>query len=161
MKLPFASHYFLDQLRRNEAEALVAIHREAFAAPWSAEDFRALTSERLVFAIAARRRSFFGLVTLVGFILVREAADEAEILTVAVRARARGRGVGRLLVEEALRRLYRDGINACFLEVERTNTAAVRLYQSLAFEVVGERKGYYRTRPGADGGALVMRRRLR
>jgi [ribosomal protein S18]-alanine N-acetyltransferase len=153
--------YFLDSLRKNEAEALVEIHQAAFASPWSADDFRALISDRLVFAIAARRRTLLGLASLVGFILVRHVSGEAEVLTVAVRPAERGRGVGRMLMEEALRRLYRDGITACFLEVDRSNRAAVRLYESLGYRVVGERKGYYRSRPGADGGALVMRLELR
>ena len=43
-----------------------------------------------------------------------------------------------------MRRLYREGAAACFLEVNEANAAAVRLYRSLGFEVVGKRKGYYR-----------------
>ena len=93
--------------------------------------------------------------------LIRTAADEAEILTLAVSQGQRGRGIGRLLMEEALRRLYRERIASCFLEVDRSNQAAVGLYRSLGFATVGERKGYYRSREGDDGAALVMRVQLR
>jgi ribosomal-protein-alanine N-acetyltransferase len=98
---------------------------------------------------------------MVGFVLVRVAADEAEILTIAVKRNARGRGYGRRLIEEALRRLYRDRVAACFLEVNRSNTAAVRLYRSLGFVVAGERQRYYSEGGDGDTTALVMRLQLR
>jgi ribosomal-protein-alanine N-acetyltransferase len=160
--IPFlAPRFFIDELRRREAEALVEIHAGAFPHPWSADDFRALIAERSVFVLAARRQSLLGFRRLVGFALVRQAADEAEILTIAVRAADRGRGIGRLLMEEALRRLYRDRVASCFLEVDRDNAAAVGLYRSLGFQAVGERKGYYHRQSGEAGGALVMRLQLR
>jgi ribosomal-protein-alanine N-acetyltransferase len=98
---------------------------------------------------------------MVGFVLLRAVAGEAEILTVAVAHSERGRGLGRLLVEEALRRLYREGAAACFLEVDQANQPAMRLYRSLGFEVIGERKGYYRASGPDEGTALVMRVQLR
>jgi [ribosomal protein S18]-alanine N-acetyltransferase len=64
-------------------------------------------------------------------------------------------------MEEALRRLYRDRIAACFLEVNRSNAAAVHLYRSLGFVVAGERKRYYSEATEGDTTALVMRLQLR
>jgi len=66
-----------------------------------------------------------------------------------------------MLMEEALRRLYRDRIATCFLEVNRSNEAAVRLYRSLGFVVVGERQRYYSEAASGDTSALVMRLQLR
>ena len=74
---------------------------------------------------------------------------------------ARGRGLGRLLMEEAMRRVYREGAAACFLEVDQANQAAMGLYRSLGFEVIGERKGYYQASHAGEGTALVMRVQLR
>ena len=71
----------------------------------------------------------------------RSAGDEAEILSIAVRRSHRGRGHGRLLMDEALRRLYRERIGTCFLEVDPDNAAAVTLYRSLGFAQVGDAKG--------------------
>jgi ribosomal-protein-alanine N-acetyltransferase len=158
---PFDGRSFVDEVRPADADALVAIHSDAFARPWATEDFAALMAETNVFALALRQESVFGRRRLAGFVLVRVAADEAEILTIAVRPDRRGRGFGRMLMEEALRRLYRERIAACFLEVDRDNAAAVRLYEKLGFAAVGERKGYYRRPGAADGTALVMRLQLR
>jgi [ribosomal protein S18]-alanine N-acetyltransferase len=142
---------------RSEAEALAEIHAAAFGHAWSADEFAALLAERTAFAVGVRRVS-----RLVGFVLVRVVADEAEILTIAVRPNSRGRGFGRMLMDEALRRLHRAGASACFLEVDRGNAPALALYRSLGFAVAGERRNYYRTAAaGGDGTALVMRVQLR
>ncbi len=142
---------------RSEAESLAEIHAAAFGHAWSAEEFAALLAERTAFAVGVRRVR-----RLVGFVLVRVVADEAEILTIAVRPNSRGRGFGRMVMDEALRRLHRAGARACFLEVDRGNAPALALYRSLGFAVTGERRNYYRTgAAGGDGTALVMRVQLR
>src|SRR5690606_8608403 len=104
--IPFLAptRVIVDEVRPAEAEAVADIHADAFARAWSADDFSALMSGRGVFALAARRESIFGLRRLSGFVLVRVAADEAEILTIAVRTARRGGGLGRQLMEESLRR---------------------------------------------------------
>ena len=65
---------------------------------------------------------------IAGFILSRRAADEAEILSVAVARRRQGRGVARRLLDLHLRRLAGLGASTVFLEVERQccGTAAIR-----------------------------------
>lgn len=153
--------FFVEEVGPSEAEVLADLHAEAFARAWSPEDIAALAANENVFVLGLRCEPLFGRRRLLGFIIVRAAADEAEILTVAVRGRNRGKGYGRRLVEEALRRLYRERITACYLEVDRGNIPAVRLYRALGFEEVGLRKGYYQAAADAEGSALVMRLQLR
>ena len=152
---------YVEEPTLSDADTMVEIHADAFARGWSAEDLEALMAQPNVFALAIRRESIFGIRRLVGFVLVRVAADEAEILTIAVSPSRRGRGYGRLLMEEAMRKLYRERVAACFLEVNRDNDRAVGLYQLLGFEEVGMRKGYYAGDAESDGSALVMRLQLR
>lgn len=152
---------FVDEVGPAEAETLAEIHAEAFPHAWAGEDFAALMAGANVFALGIRREPLFGRRRLLGFILVRFAADEAEILTVAMQRTSRGRGYGRRLVEEALRRLYREGVAACFLEVDRGNMIAVRLYRALGFAEVGIRERYYEAAADREGSALVMRFQLR
>jgi ribosomal-protein-alanine N-acetyltransferase len=94
--------------------------------------------------------------TLVGFILSRRAAGEAEILSIAVAPAWRGRKLSRPLLDLHLRRLAGLGTRSVFLEVGERNTAACRLYRRSGFHEVGRRQGYY------EGGAtaLVLRRDL-
>ncbi len=155
------SRPLVDGVAPHEAEALAEIHRDAFRRTWNAHDFGALLADPSVFALALRLQRPLGARQLAGFVLVRFAADEAEILTIAVHSRYRRRGYGRFLMEDVIRRLYRERIARLFLEVDRANAAAVALYRSLGFEVAGERRNYYAAPTAGDGTALVMRLQVR
>jgi [ribosomal protein S18]-alanine N-acetyltransferase len=96
----------------------------------------------------------------IGFIISRLAADEAEILSVAVATAQRGRGYSRSLLNQHLGHLAGRGIRRVFLEVEENNEPAVRLYQRAGFRTVGRREQYYRDANGAKLNALVMQRDL-
>jgi ribosomal-protein-alanine N-acetyltransferase len=152
---------FVDEPDLGEAEMLAELHADGFARGWSADEIAALMAGANVFVLAARRESLLGLRKMVGFVMVRIAADEAEILTIAVSPTRRGNGFGRLLMEEALRRLYRERVAACVLEVNCDNEPALGLYRRLGFEEVGARKGYYDSVGGSGGSALVMRLQVR
>lgn len=152
-----AAPVVVEAARVADAPDLAAVHAASFPHRWSAEEIEALLLDDTVFGLIARRANIFGTRSVVGFVLMRRVADEAEILTIAVDPRRRGRGLGRALVEHAFRRLYRDRVKAVFLEVDGGNASALALYRRLGFRKVGERKGYYRagSEPGAT--ALVMR----
>lgn len=91
-----------------------------------------------------------------GFVLARVAADEAEILTLAVVPGEQRRGHGRALLDAAMHSARSAGAAAMFLEVADGNEAAVGLYRSAGFVAVGLRPRYY-----PDGrAACVLRRDL-
>ena len=91
-----------------------------------------------------------------GFILFRMAADEAEVLTLAVSPAARRLGLGRRLLQAALDRAQASGAMHMFLEVALDNLPASSLYAGAGFAQVGLRPRYY---PGG-GDAQVLRRDL-
>lgn len=161
MTLPFFVTPYVDPAGARDVEELAAVHADAFRRTWSAHDFGAMLTDPSVFALAVRLRSWFGPRPLVAFVLVRFAADEAEILTIATHSGHRRRGYARLLLEDVIRRLYRERIATLFLEVERGNAAAVTLYRRLGFEVAGERRNYYEAPEAGDATALVMRLQVR
>lgn len=140
---------------------LSEIHGHSFSRVWSADEISALASGPGVFILVARRSSPFGTRRPLGFAILRVAADEAEVLTIAVHPRHRGRGYGRLLMEAATRRLYAERVEMLFLEVDAANRPALALYEALGFTTVGERTGYYAEAEDAGGVALVMRCDLR
>ena len=144
-------------LRGDKAQDCASLHYAAFAHPWSAEEITALIASPSTLAAAALDP---GNGRLRGFVIARLAADEAEILTIAVDSAARGRGVGRALLAENLRQAANAGARAMFLEVDEDNAGALALYKRLEFVKVGERAGYYRRKDGARATAVVMRRAL-
>src|SRR5699024_8742427 len=79
---------------------------------------------------------------------------EFEIHTIGVDPAQQRRGLGRLLMDQLMR--LADGLDGeVFLEVRTDNEAAVALYRSFGFEIIGERKRYYQP-SGAD--AYTMKR---
>lgn len=124
------------------ADALAALHASCFPDAWDAAAITALLDTPGAFAFSHDD----------GFVLARVAGDEAEILTLAVAPAARGRGLGRALLQAVIRRTAEMGAASLFLEVGADNPAALALYAGLGFTRVGMRKAYYN-----GGDALVLR----
>jgi len=137
------------------ASDIAALHSQAFRRGWSEEEVDALLADRAVVGDCATVNGKFA-----GFILSRRAADEAEILSVAVPDKQRGHGVGRALLDMHLRRLAGMGARALFLEVEEGNEPALRLYRRAGFRQVGQRPNYYPQPGGRTAAALILRRDL-
>ena len=89
-----------------------------------------------------------------GFLIARRAADEAELLTLAVAPCCRRAGLGKALLISAMAMLRAAGATRLFLEVEEGNAAALGLYRSLGAKPVGRRAGYYET--GADAAIFSL-----
>jgi len=90
---------------------------------------------------------------LCAYAAFQRAADEAELLRVAVAASARRLGFGTSLVSAGLERLRTAGVRSCFLEVAEDNQPALALYRRLGFRPAGRRRAYY---PGGRD-ALLLR----
>ena len=146
MKIPFVQtrqrDFAIEELQAGHIAAAAFIHREDFSRPWSEDEFDGLMSQDTVFGFVAREtgRSSAG---PVGFVLARLAAEEGEILTIAVARSHRRLGLGWKLLDAVLRALHRERAGHLFLEVDETNTAAIALYKRLGFVQVGKRPGYY------------------
>ncbi|PWR20884.1 ribosomal protein S18-alanine N-acetyltransferase [Zavarzinia compransoris] len=131
--------------------ALADLHRACFPDdPWDAETLGRLAAMPGALLLCADR----------GFILLRGAADETEVITIAVDPAARGRGLGRALLGAGLDRAARAGAARAFLEVAVDNDAALALYRRAGFAEAGRRRGYYRRADGGFADALVMARDL-
>lgn len=142
----------LSEARPKDAAAMAALHAVSFRRGWSDGEFRSMLGNNAVVA----HRALLGK-TLIGFIISRMAHDEAEILSVAVAASARGRGLAGRLLHLHLRRLAGLGVRTVFLEVGEDNASAIRLYTRAGFEQVSRRPGYYQDEPGQTTAALVLR----
>ena len=147
----------LARLRVEHAEEAASVHARCFTYPWPADDLESLLAARTTYADGA-----FGKAGEVqGFILSRLAADEAEILTIAVKPKRRGQGIAGKLMRANMEQLQQGGAKSWFLEVEAQNVSALALYKRFGFERVGERKSYYRKPDGDSALAFILRRSLR
>jgi ribosomal-protein-alanine N-acetyltransferase len=144
-------------LHSDRAESCAAIHAQSFAHPWSPAEFETLLSSKTTIGAAAIDAASD---ELRGFALSRVAADEAEILTIAVHGPHRSRGIGRTLMTDTLSRLAALHVRSLFLEVEQSNRPAIALYSHMGFREVGQRRGYYQSKRESAATALVLRKDL-
>jgi ribosomal-protein-alanine N-acetyltransferase len=93
----------------------------------------------------------------VGMAICRVAADEAELITIAVRPAHRRRGAARRLLAAAIDHVRSAGARSLFLEVAVDNPVALRLYELSGFCAAGNRPAYFRRGDGPAADALVMR----
>jgi len=127
------------------AQAMAAIHAAAFPdEPWNADSFLSLLGQPGVVGLIDPRG---------GVLLLRVAADEAEILTIGVTARRRG--LGTALMRAAIEKARTLGAAMLHLEVAAANLAAQKFYESLGFIMAGRRPKYYAN--GDDAVLLSLR----
>lgn len=91
---------------------------------------------------------------VLGMAMVRTAADEAEILAVAVAPDARRRGGARALLQEAAHCARERGAIRLHLEVASDNDVARSVYSRLGFVQTGRRARYY---PGGADALLLSK----
>jgi ribosomal-protein-alanine N-acetyltransferase len=138
-----------------DAPKLAQLHGASFHRGWGEGEFETMLTERntLIHRLRLGRRT-------IGFAASRMAADEAEILSIAIDDGYRGRGLSRDLLLTHLAHLAGYGVRRIFLEVEENNRPARRLYERAGFTVVGRRERYYRQDGGEQLNALLMGRDL-
>jgi len=127
----------------SDLSALARIHAASFAETWTEATLRNMLKTPGTWAFSIPD----------GFVMTRVAADEAEILTLAVAPDARGKGLGTVLLSTAVEHAHHAGARAMFLEVGASNVAARALYKRFGFGEVGMRKAYY----GGNEDALILR----
>lgn len=145
----------LSEAGARDSSAIAALHAASFRRGWNEQEVERLLIDRHVLT----HRAMSG-TRLAGFIMSRLVEDEAEILSVAVAGRERGRGVARRMLDLHLRRLAGLGARTVFLEVDGHNDPALRLYHRAGFREVSRRPNYYPRPGGKVAAALVLRRDL-
>lgn len=135
-----------------DAFELAAVHAEALPPGWPVEDLAAYCGRCDRLTLKAGRSGM-----VFGFLTLRCAADEAEILTLAVRATVRRRKIASSLLSDAVRFCRSRAIAHIYLEVAEDNVAARALYEKHSFRIFGHRARYYVAKGQPPGSALIMR----
>lgn len=140
-----------EEVTAQSAERMAALHAKCFDQPWPASEFASLLSmpSTLAFAIQQDARHL-------ALVLVRIAADEAEILTIGVDPDFRGKRLGLAVLDRAERAVSESGAISMFLEVNQHNDPARALYTRAGYSEIGRRPRYYRGRDDA----LIYRKTL-
>lgn len=126
-----------------ERDEILTLEAASFSHAWTPASFDAMLSSPASRLYVARKDG----AAILGFCACWLIVDELHIHTIAVHADHRRRGIARGLLRHIL---THTGAVRATLEVRRSNTAALALYEGLGFQVAAIRERYY-DNPSEDG----------
>ncbi|MCE3264700.1 MAG: rimI [Pseudoduganella sp.] len=141
-----------EPMQESDLDEVVAVEQEVYPHPWSRSNFSdSLAQGYHAWVLRAQDGQ------LMGYFLVMGIVDEAHLLNVAVARPWQGKGLGRLLVNQAVALSRGLGMESILLEVRPSNVRALEIYQRYGFAEIGRRKGYYPAPNSTREDAIVMR----
>lgn len=139
-------------MREEHVAQVAALEKLCFSDPWSEASITAELHNPLSTWLVSEEDG-----TVTGYIGAQSVPPEADVMNLAVSPDCRRQGFGAQLLCTMIELLHRQGIEALFLEVRPSNTAAIALYGAHGFVQVGRRPKYY-VNPTED--ALILRKEL-
>lgn len=147
-----AVNYTVVPMDKTHLEAVAALERQCFSAPWSAQSLAEELDNPLahfLVAVAGGKTA--------GYIGAQEIAGECYITNLAVFPEYRRLGIAQALLAAAQNGAIERGCRFITLEVRPSNRPAVALYSKNGFTAAGERRGFYQN---PDEDALIMTKYL-
>jgi tRNA threonylcarbamoyl adenosine modification protein YeaZ/ribosomal-protein-alanine acetyltransferase len=138
-----------------DAARLSQLHGACFEIPWSTIEIARLLAMPGAFCIIAQQKD-----EALGFLLLRIAGDEAEIISIGTRPDTRRQGIGAKLIDAAVELLSQQKTARLLIEVADSNDAALSLYRKFGFASVGRRRDYYQHADGRREDAAIMRKEI-
>ena len=119
------------------------------AHPWTLDELRNLVNNDKKVGVVARTTEG----EVVGYCGASFVIDEAEVGNLCVAGKYRREGIAKKVMAGVFERLKEKGVKTLFLEVNKENMPALKLYEMLGFETYGSRKDYY----GQGQDALLLK----
>lgn len=135
----------------NDLPAIMEIELRSYEFPWTEAIFRDCFRAGYVGLALTDPRDH----SLLGYGVLSIAAGEAHLLNLAIDPKLQGMGLGKRLLQRLLDQARWYRANQVFLEVRKSNQAAIALYDKAGFNQVGERPNYYPGRKQRED-AIVM-----
>lgn len=136
-------------MRQSDLDAVMDIELQVYPFPWTAGIFRDCLLVGYVCWVYEEDSR------VQGYGVMSVGAGEAHVLNLCVRPSAQGRGLGRRLLRHLIEVARAHRAETALLEVRPSNRVAYHLYQSMGFNEVGIRNGYYPAEKGRED-ALIM-----
>lgn len=150
----------LRDMTEADLDVVLRIEREAHAHPWTQGNFTdALRNKYFCKVYEANGLEDGAHRQMLGYAVLMQGVDEAELLDIAIDIRHQRQGWGHKLLEEMLVLARRANMHRVVLEVRASNVAAIGLYRSMGFADIGLRRDYYPAQNGRED-AILMGREL-
>lgn len=140
-------------MRETDVETVIDIEHSAYDFPWTPGIFHDCLRVGYSCWIMGQHNPIdsYGIMTV--------GAGECHILNVCVRPELHNCGLGRYMMEHLLGLAGEYRADTAFLEVRPSNRAAIHLYETMGFNQVGVRRGYYPAEHGRED-ALILAKTL-
>jgi ribosomal-protein-alanine N-acetyltransferase len=133
----------------SDLDAIMAIERVNFPFPWTEGNFKDSMNSGYLCLVMEQAKQ------VMGYAVLMMVLDEAHLLNISVAQSHQGQGWGRyLLVQMMEMGCGKGGLNM-FLEVRPSNHSALGLYESMGFNEMGIRPGYYQAHNGREDAILM------
>ena len=141
----------IKQMTLDDLDKVYQLELDSYKSPWTREMFLSELKDNkyaYMFVIAYDAM-------VIGYYGFWAVDDNAMITKVTVARPLRGKGIGKIAMNDAFERLIKLGCSSASLEVRVSNNSAIHLYEQIGFIKVGTRKKYYSD--GEDAYAMVIR----
>lgn len=143
----------LRDMTARDIAAVACIEQQVHAHPWTAGNF----SDALASGYLCKVAELDG--TMLGYAVLMQGVDDAELLDIGIAAAFQRRGYGRAVLQAVLALACELGRQRVVLEVRVSNAAAIGLYRAMGFSEIGLRRNYYAASNGRED-AILMERKL-
>ena len=134
---------------KEDLDGVIKIENRCHLTPWTNKNFIDSYDTKNVFKVLKNETD------IIGYYIALFASDECELLNITVKSGLQKKGFGQLLLEDLLNECRKKNIVNIFLEVRRSNSLAIRLYENNGFNEVGVRNNYYQNRDGKEDAILM------
>lgn len=140
----------LQPMHEDALPQVLDIEQRAYAFPWSEGIFRdCLKVGYSAWTVVSPEGE------VLAYAVMSMAVGEAHVLNLCVEPAYHQQGLGRFLLAHMKDLAHAAGMDLMLLEVRKSNTAAIKLYQGMGFDKLGVRKGYYPAREGSEDALLL------
>lgn len=143
------SEVTIEDMKEEDVNKVSILEAEGIAHPWTLDELRDLVNNDKKVGVVARTAEG----EVVGYCGASFVIDEAEVGNLCVAGKYRREGIAKKVMAGVFERLKEKGVKTLFLEVNKENMPALKLYEMLGFETYGSRKDYY----GQGQDALLLK----
>ena len=137
------------EMQASDLDAVMQIEKVNFPFPWTVGNFKDSISSGYTCLVLETGS------TIIGYAVLMMVLDEAHLLNISVAPSQKGQGLGRYLLDHMMQIGREKGGLNMFLEVRPSNTSAITLYESIGFNEMGLRPGYYPAHNGREDAVLM------
>lgn len=138
-------HFFI----KEDLDEIVKIENESHLTPWTKKNFIDSNNANNLFKVLKNEND------IIGYYIALFVEDECQLLNITVRLGLQKKGFGQLMLKNLFTDCRKKNAINIFLEVRKSNNAAIRLYEKNGFNEIGVRNNYYKNKEGKEDAILM------